>query len=129
MRQKEMIEAETLLKEEKAAFCNWRESLAAIPTINQLQEKANIVREEELNKCTRKLNQNGNLSDKEMEAVERLSRGIVNKLLHGPMQHLRSSENSNDQQNAIKELSAMFQLQDQDGDNRRGGRRGRSRRK
>lgn len=127
MRQKEMIEAETLLGEEKDGFCNWRESLAAIPTINQLQEKANIVREEELNKCTRKLSQNGNLSDKEMEAVERLSRGIVNKLLHGPMSHLRSSENSNDQQNAIKELSAMFQLQD-DNDNTRG-RRGRSRRK
>lgn len=128
MRQKEMIEAETLLNEEKDAFCNWRESLAAIPTINQLQEKANIVREEELNKCTRKLSQNRNLSDKEMEAVERLSRGIVNKLLHGPMSHLRSSENSSDQQNAIKELSAMFQLQE-DGDKRRGGKRGRSRRK
>ncbi len=128
MRQKEMIEAEILLNEEKDAFCNWRESLAAIPTINQLQEKANIVREEELNKCTRKLSQNGNLSDKEMEAVERLSRGIVNKLLHGPMSHLRSSENSSDQQNAIKELSAMFQLQE-DGEKRRGGKRGRSRRK
>jgi len=128
-RQKEMIEAETLLNEEKDGFCNWRESLAANPTINQLQEKANIVREEELNKCTRKLSQNGKLSDKEMEAVERLSRGIVNKLLHGPMSHLRSSENSNDQQNAIKELSAMFQLQDDDGDKRRGGRRGRTRRK
>lgn len=130
-RQKEMIEAETLLNEEKDGFCNWRESLAAIPTINQLQEKANIVREEELNKCTRKLSQNGKhkLSDKEMEAVERLSRGIVNKLLHGPMSHLRSSENSHDQQHAIKELSAMFQLEDDDGDKRRGGRRGRTRRK
>lgn len=114
MRQKEMIEAETLLREEASSFCNWRESLAAIPTINQLQEKANYVREEELNKCTRKLSQNGNLSDKEMEAVERLSRSIVNKLLHGPMSHLRSSDNADDQQNSIKELSAMFQLEDDD---------------
>lgn len=127
MRQKEMIEAETLLREERDSFCNWRESLAAIPTINQLQEKANIVREEELNKCTRKLSQNANLSDKEMEAVERLSRGIVNKLLHGPMSHLRSSDNISDQQNAIKELSAMFRLEDDDND-RRGRRRTRKRR-
>jgi glutamyl-tRNA reductase len=122
MRQKEMIEAETLLREEKDFFCNWRESLAAIPTINQLQEKANIVREEELNKCTKKLSQNGKFSDKEMEAVERLSRGIVNKLLHGPISHMRSSDNLTDQQNAIKELSAMFRLDDDDGD-RRGRRR------
>merc|ERR1712154_255056 len=77
MRQKEMIEAESLLREEAASFCGWRESLSAIPTINQLQEKANLVREEELNKCTRKLAQNGNLSEKEMEAVERLSRGMA----------------------------------------------------
>ena len=112
MRQKEMIEVENFLKEETSSFCNWRDSLAAIPTINQLQEKANLVIEQELNKCTRKLSQNANLSDKEIEVVERLSGGVVNKLLHGPMSHLRSSENSNDQQNSIKELSAMFRLQD-----------------
>ena len=30
------------------------------------------------------------LTKKQMKAVEELSRGIVNKLLHGPMQALRS---------------------------------------
>lgn len=123
MRQKEMIEADNLLREEAMSFCSWRESLSAIPTINQLQEKANLVREEELNKCTRKLSQNGNLSDREFEAVERLSRGIVNKLLHGPMSHLRSSDDLNQQQNAIKELSAMFRLEEENN-----GKRGRNRR-
>lgn len=127
MRQKEMIEAEILLREEAAGFCGWRESLSAIPTINQLQEKANMVREEELNKCTRKLSQNGNLSDREMEAVERLSRGIVNKLLHGPMAHLRQSDNVDDQQQAIKELSAMFRLQEKNSGRGRGGNRSRRR--
>lgn len=112
MRQKEMIEAESLLREEAASFCGWRESLSAIPTINQLQEKANNVREEELKKCTRKLSQNDNMTDKEIEAVERLSRGIVNKLLHGPMTHLRKTDNVFQQQAAIKELSSMFQLEE-----------------
>jgi glutamyl-tRNA reductase len=116
-RQKEMIEAETLLREEAAMFCGWRESLSAIPTINRLQEKANSVREEELNKCTKKLAANGNLSDKEMEAVERLSRGIVNKLLHGPMSHLRQTENIDEQKHAIRELSDMFRLKE-DGNGR-----------
>jgi glutamyl-tRNA reductase len=127
MRQKEMIEAEILLREETANFCGWRESLSAIPTINQLQEKANSVREEELDKCTRKLVQNGNLSDKEFEAVERLSRGIVNKLIHGPMTHLRKTENVDEQQHAIKELSEMFRLNDDGNGRGRGG--GRSRRR
>lgn len=112
MRRKEMVEAEILLREEMEAFVGWRESLSAIPTINQLQERANAFREQELNKCTRKLS-NANLNDKEMEAVERLSRGIVNKLLHGPMAHLRKTDSVEGKQAALKELSSMFQLDDQ----------------
>jgi len=110
MRQREMIEAENLLKEETAAFCGWRESLSAIPTINQLQERADVFRQEELKKCSRKLS---HLSDHEMEAVERLSRGIVNKLLHGPMAHLRKTETIEGKQATLKELSAMFRLDEE----------------
>ena len=109
MRQKEVLEAQILLKEEAQAFSGWRESLSAIPTINQLQERANEFRQEELAKCTRKLS---HLSDAEMEAVERLSRGIVNKLLHGPMAHLRKTESVEGKQVTLKELSAMFRLEE-----------------
>jgi len=111
MRQKEMLEAEILLHEEADAFVAWRESLSAIPTINQLQERANMFREEELDKCNRKLSR-ANLSDKELEAVERLSRGIVNKLLHGPMAHLRKTESIEGKQATLKEMNAMFRLEE-----------------
>lgn len=114
MRQKEMIEAEVLLHEESDTFCAWRESLSAIPTINNLQEKANDVRQEELDKCARKLVQNENMTDKEMEAVEHLSRRIVNKLLHGPIKHLRKYDDVDQQQSAIRDLNDMFQLDDKD---------------
>jgi glutamyl-tRNA reductase len=126
MRQKEMIEAENLLREEADAFIGWRESLSAIPTINQLQERADYFRTEELKKCKSKLAA-ANLSDKEMEAVERLSRGIVNKLLHGPMSHVRKTESVEGKQQTLKELSAMFRLED--GRDGRGGRNTRTRRK
>lgn len=125
MRQKEMIEAEDLLREESRAYIAWRQSLSAIPTINQLQERANTFREEELKKCTRKLT-NANLNEKEQEAVERLSRGIVNKLLHGPMTHLRKTESIEGKQATLKELNAMFQLEEEEGNGRgRRTRRGR----
>lgn len=112
MRQREMLEAEELLRDETDAFMCWRESLSAIPTINQLQERANEYRQAELKKCTRKLS-NANLSDKEMEAVERLSRGIVNKLLHGPMSHLHKTESIEEKQQTLKELNAMFRLEEE----------------
>jgi glutamyl-tRNA reductase len=118
MRQREMLEAEVLLHEEADAFNGWREALSAVPTINQLQERADSFRQQELKKCTRKLS-NANLSDKEMEAVDRLSRGIVNKLLHGPMAHLRKTESIEGKQATLKELSAMFRLEEEE-DNRGG---------
>lgn len=123
MRQKEMIEAENLLREEAGAFIAWRESLSAIPTINQLQERADVFRQEELKKCTRKLS-NANLNERELEAVERLSRGIVNKLLHGPMAHLRKTESIEGKQATLKELNAMFRLDEEaNGRGRSNGRR------
>lgn len=121
MRQREMLEAEVLLHEEANAFNAWREALSAVPTINQLQERANAFRQEELEKCTRKLS-GANLSDRELEAVERLSRGIVNKMLHGPMTHLRKTESIEGKQATLKELSAMFRLEDGEDARRRGGR-------
>jgi glutamyl-tRNA reductase len=123
MRQREMIEAENLLREESDSFIGWRESLSAIPTINQLQERANMFRQEELKKCTRKLSQNDNFTDKELEAVERLSRGIVNKMLHGPMAHLRRTESIEGKQATLKELSSMFRLEDKNAGRGRGGSR------
>jgi len=123
MRQREIIEAEILLTEEARSFSGWRESLSAIPTINQLQERANMFRQEELKKCTRKLSQNDNFSERELEAVERLSRGIVNKMLHGPMSHLRRAESVEKKQAALSELSSMFRLDDEAGSRGRGRRR------
>lgn len=111
-RQKEMVEAATLLHEEADSFVAWRESLSAIPTINRLQERADSYRQEELKKCTRKLS-NANLSERELEAVERLSRGIVSKLLHGPMAHLRKTESIEGKQQTLRELNAMYRLDEE----------------
>eukprot|EP00934_Nitzschia_sp_Nitz4_P002485 Nitzschia sp. Nitz4//scaffold20_size174350//150590//152235//NITZ4_002128-RA/size174350-processed-gene-0.118-mRNA-1//-1//CDS//3329541887//2475//frame0 len=113
MRQKEMLEAEALLRDEAAQFVTWRESLSTIPTINSLQERAHEFRAFELDKCTRKLAR-ANLSDKHLEAVEQMSVGIVNKMLHGPMSHLRQTESLEGKKTTLQELSAMFQLGNND---------------
>lgn len=51
-RRKEMIEAEHILREELDKFRLWQQSLGAIPTIAKLQEKAESLRMEEMNKVT-----------------------------------------------------------------------------
>lgn len=122
LRQREMLQAEDLLKEETEAYSAWRESLSAIPTINQLQERFHHLRKQELQRCNQKL-KNADLTDKERQAVERLSRGIVNKLLDGPMAHLRQTDSLEQKQIALNELNAMFRLDDDSASPRRGRRR------
>jgi glutamyl-tRNA reductase len=81
-------EAKELLLQEQGAFEAWRDSLETVPTIKRLRGKAEAIRAAELDKAMKNLGDG--LSKKQMKAVEELSRGIVNKLLHGPMQALRS---------------------------------------
>ncbi|GMH52932.1 hypothetical protein TrVE_jg7595 [Triparma verrucosa] len=106
MRQKEMIEAQNLLEEEAQTFEMWQGSLGSVPMINQLQEKAEEYREMEVKKASKKLS---SLSERELEAVERLSRGIVNKLLHGPMSHIRQSAGK------LEEVKDMYGLGEEGG--------------
>ena len=81
-------EAEALLLEEQRTFEAWRDSLETVPTIKRLRQKAENIRSAELDKAVAKLGDG--LTNKQKKAVEELSRGIVNKLLHGPMAALRS---------------------------------------
>jgi len=106
-RKKQMLEAEDLLVEEMEKFRSWQFSLGAVPALMKLQEKAETMRMEELKKASKKLN---NLSDKELQTVERLTKGIVNKLLHGPMSHLRATEDLEKNLAALKTLKAVFEL-------------------
>ena len=96
-----------ILKEELSKFRLWQQSLGAIPTINRLQEKAETLRLEELSKASKKLS---NLSSKDLEAVDRLSKGIVAKLLHGPMNHLRQQKEGDATRAAIEQVQQAFQL-------------------
>lgn len=106
-RRREMIEAENILRDEQSKYRLWQQSLGAIPTIAKLQEKAESLRVEELAKASKKL---ANLSAKDLEAVDRLSKGIVAKLLHGPMSHLRQQKEADATRAAIHQVQQAFQL-------------------
>lgn len=99
--------AETLIFEEQDAFDAWRDSLETVPTIKRLRAKAEDIRQAELEKTLSKLGDN--LTKKERRAVEDLSRGIVNKLLHGPMQALRSD--ATDASSIGETLENMYALE------------------
>jgi len=81
-------EAEVILKEDQEAFEAWQDSLETVPAIKALRGKAEGIRALELGKALKKLGGDA-LSKEEKKVLEDMSRGIVNKLLHGPMTALR----------------------------------------
>ncbi|KAI4366517.1 hypothetical protein MLD38_022387 [Melastoma candidum] len=81
------MEARAIIMDESRQFEEWRDSLETVPTIKKLRAYAERIRMVELEKCLSKLGDD--VPKKTKRAVEDLSRGIVNKLLHGPTEHLR----------------------------------------
>ena len=83
-----------------------------MPTIKKLRSKAESIRAGELDKASAKI---GDLSPKQRKVLEEMSRSIVNKLLHGPMQALRTSGTDSSEVNTTLDnmyaLERMFDLQ------------------
>ena len=86
-RLRKAMEAQAIIGEELKQFEAWRDSLETVPTIKKLRAYAERIRVAELEKCLGKMGDD--ISKKTRKAVDDLSRGIVNRMLHGPMQHLR----------------------------------------
>ena len=118
-RRHKIIEAEVLLRVELAKFVQWQESLRYVPTISKLQKKYEDVRQAELAKASKNLKE---LSEKERQAVDVLTKSILNKLLHGPMSYLRSDDPDGNKA-TVQQVTELFLLQEQQQKGR--GRRGR----
>ncbi|THU43876.1 hypothetical protein C4D60_Mb02t01440 [Musa balbisiana] len=87
-RLRKAMEAQSIITQELKRFEAWRDSLETVPTIKKLRSYADRIRASELEKCLQKIGDDA-LTKKLRKAVDELSSGIVNKLLHGPLQHLR----------------------------------------
>jgi len=105
-RRHKILEAEALLRVELAKFEAWQESLKYVPTISRLQAKFEKTRAAETAKAAKKALKG--LSDKERQAVETLTKGVINKLLHAPMTYLRSD--SKGDKATVAQIEEIFLL-------------------
>lgn len=92
-RQTQAGDAETLINAEVERFHQRRRTVNVAPAIVSLQSQAEEIRQSELKRMHAKL---GILSEEQLAAVEALTRGLVNKFLHPPMQALKQAAREND---------------------------------
>jgi len=107
-RMREARRAEVIIDEEIATFVSWLESLEVVPTIAAIRDKAEVIRQAELEKALRKL---GGLSEKERKTVEALSCSIVNKMLHGPTARLHQAAGSKDGYTVLETARQLYGLE------------------
>jgi glutamyl-tRNA reductase len=79
---REVERVRALIAEETAAFMGGQREARLAPTIRALRTRAEQLRQQELAKASSRL---AGLDERQRAAVEAVTRGLVNKLLHDPM--------------------------------------------
>ena len=85
-RRKEATKAERIIEEEVVKFHKWLKTLAVVPTIISLREKAEAIVQNELNRSNALLS---SVSPSQRQAIVTLSRSIAEKLLNDPILFLK----------------------------------------
>ncbi len=85
-RLKEAMRAEQIVDDEVEAFCLKMQTRDVVPTIVQLRESLEKVRRDEIERNRRHLK---DLSPEQQAAVDQITKSIVNKILHPPIEQLK----------------------------------------
>jgi glutamyl-tRNA reductase len=101
--------ARALVAQEVSDFTAWQHARRVEPTIAALRTRAERVRVAELERLSPKL---AGLDERQRAAVEQLTRGILNTLLHGPSIRLKAASVDDRGRWQAEVLRELFNLDD-----------------
>ncbi len=104
-RQEAVVEAEAIIDSRVENFVQWVASRDLVPTIRALRDAAERMRRHELERALKLLGR----GEDPARALEALSHGLTNKLLHAPTQALNQGE-PGARHDAAAALSRIFDL-------------------
>ena len=108
-RMKEADRAEALVAEEVDRMMARLKVAEVTPAIVSLQEQLEQIRLGELEKVKRKF---GVMTPQQEEALEALTRGIINKIAHGPISELRNHAGHPEGAHVVAAIKKAFHIQD-----------------
>ncbi len=106
-RREAALEAEKIIDLQVVRFMRWMKSLDSVPTILQLRQQVDDIRDRELEIARRRLASGADPA----ETLERLARALGNKFSHAPSHALRKADESGNAQ-LIAVTRALFDLND-----------------
>jgi glutamyl-tRNA reductase len=104
-REREASWAEEIVREEVQKAMRRLASREVVPTIVAIEQRLEHIRESELERYRGRLTA---LSPQQREAVEALTKGILNKILHGPITELKSGAGRPEQSSLVQVVRKIF---------------------
>ncbi len=112
-RRREVLRVEAHVEDEVEEFMNWWRSLDVVPVIAALRERAEEIRDRELERTLRRL---PGLDDEQRERIEAMTRAIVKKMLDRPIARLKDGADTGLYMEALEDL---FEVRSSPSRNRR----------
>ncbi len=106
-RQQEVGQVEAIIEVETSKFVDLKNSAACAPTLRSLYGLAEEIRLSELARFSGRLD---GLTDAQKKAVESLTYGIVQKMLHRPAAKVKEHSGSKRGERLVEDLSFLFDL-------------------
>jgi glutamyl-tRNA reductase len=110
-RAREAVWAEEIVLEEVQKTMRRVASRDVVPTIVALEDRLDAIRAGEIERYSSRL---GNLTLEQRQAVDALTRGIMNKILHGPITELKSGAGQPEQVALVRFVRKIFGLKSSD---------------
>ena len=112
-RKAELPKAESIIEDEVDKFWRWYSGLRAVPLIKRLRERAEDMRRAELERTLGRLD---HLSKADVERVDRLTRDLLQKLLHQPTARMRAAAEDGGQHDILEAARFLFGIKEEEGD-------------
>jgi glutamyl-tRNA reductase len=107
VRRREVARVRAIIDDEVVAFLTKASEREVAPTIRDLHRKAEQLRSAELDRFRARLD---SLDDRQREAVEAVTKGVVAKLLHEPTVQLKDAASSARGERLAEALRTLFSL-------------------
>jgi len=108
-REKEAERADQIITSEVDKFQARLQTLDVVPTIISLQDHFEMIRQAEIDRVRGRL---GPLSPEQELAIEKLTHGIVNKIMHTPISTLKTAARESEATTVIDLVRRLFNLQE-----------------
>jgi len=105
-RQQEAVKAERIVDEAVISFRHWHAGLDVVPTIIALRNKVTSIAQAEIKKTL----QSNNFSDSGIEALNKMTGALINKILHDPTIFLKKNGMLSDRSHYIDAVRKLFNL-------------------